>query len=134
MTVFDSPDRETCTVQRAATNTPLQPLVLWNDPTFVEAARATAQRLVLESDNDAGRIDRLYQLLLSRSPVAQQRSVLIRLLERQRSVYRKDTAAAEKLLTVGESKRDTRIDAAEHAAWTVVVQAVMSTDEVITRN
>src|SRR4029434_2007135 len=105
MATFDAPDREKCVARRAVTNTPLQALVTLNDPTYVEAARAMAQRTLLEGGRDAqGRIVYVFRLALARKPSAQEARVLRDLLSQQLSNYRGDRKAASELLHVGEAQ------------------------------
>lgn len=135
LAIFDAPDRETCTVMRPISNTPLQALVLWNDPTFIESSRRLAERVLTQKTSDnAERIAFLVREVLLREPHAREQAALSHLLTRQWGVYGADSRAAEALLAVGESRRDERLDAAELAAWTIVAQAVLSTDEALSRN
>src|SRR5262249_34679409 len=132
MATFDAPDREKCVARRAVTNTPLQALVTLNDPTYVEAARAMAQRTLLEGGRDQqSRIVYVFRLALARKPSASETQVLRGLLARQLINYRKDTKAASELLRVGESKADERLDQAELAAWTMVASVILNLDEAI---
>jgi mono/diheme cytochrome c family protein len=134
LNIFDMPDREKCTARRSRTNTPLQSLVLLNDPTYVEAARALAQRMLLEAGRDpAARINYGFRLATARRPEPRERQVFRDLAERELSIYRKDEPSAGKLLTVGESKPDPRLDKAELAAWTTVASMMLNLDETITR-
>jgi hypothetical protein len=134
MATFDAPDREKCVARRAVTNTPLQALVTLNDPTYVEAARAMAQRTLLEGGRDAqGRIVYVFRLALARKPSARETQVLRGLLARQLTNYRKDKKAAGDLLRVGESKWDEKLDVSELAAWTMVASAILNLDETVTR-
>jgi len=134
MATFDAPDREKCTARRVLTNTPLQALVLLNDPTYVEAARALAERAALEGGSgETARIEYAFRLATARRPAAREVAVLRGLLEKQRTAFRRDRQAAEKLLSVGESSRRTRMDAAELAAWTMVATTILNLDETITR-
>src|SRR5262249_14924198 len=105
MTIFDAPDRETCTTRRSRTNTPLQALVLMNDPTFVEASRKLAERLMNEAKTTDDRIVLGFRLMTARKPSDRERGVLRTAFEAQLAAYRKDPLAALKLLGVGESKR-----------------------------
>jgi hypothetical protein len=131
---FDAPDREKCTVRRAVTNTPLQALVLMNDPTYIEAARSLAQRAMSESARDVGsRIGFVFRKATARMPSAKEARVLRGLFEQQLAHYRGDKKAAVDLLRVGETKRDAKFDASELAAWTVVASAVLNLDETITK-
>jgi hypothetical protein len=134
MATFDAPDREKCVARRAVTNTPLQALVTLNDPTYVEAARAMAQRILCEGGKDVtSRIVYAFRLALARKPSAQEVKVLRNLLAQQMANYHKEKRAADELLGVGESKADDKIDRAELAAWTMVASAILNLDEAITK-
>ena len=133
LAAFDAPDREKCVARRALTNTPLQALVLLNDPTYVEAARALAQRLLQEGSSPDRRLRLGFRLATARNPLPAELAVLRDLAERQLLHYRRDREAARKLLAVGDSSRDARWDAAELAAWTTVASAILNLDETITR-
>ena len=134
MITFDAPNRETCTISRAVTNTPLQALTLLNDPQFVEASRAFAQRILTEAPtNTARRIRFAFEECTSRLPGAEEAAVLERALERERKIYGSDPDAAGALLGIGESSRNRAIDPAEHAAWTSVASLIMNLSESITR-
>ncbi|GIW96174.1 MAG: hypothetical protein KatS3mg110_4215 [Pirellulaceae bacterium] len=134
MTTFDAPDRETCALRRGRTNTPLQALVLMNDPTFVEAARKLAERVLHEGgDSDEQRLAYLWHVALACEPTSHELDLLRRLLQEQRNHYRRHAEAAEKLLQVGESPRDQRFEPAELAAWTVVCSTVLNLDRFVCR-
>ena len=134
LTAFDAPDREKCTVRRSRTNTPLQALTLLNDPTYVEASRALAARVLREAaPSDAARLDRAYELSLGRTPTPAERDVLLTLLGKQREEYEADPSAAGELLGVGESPADSALDAADLAAWTVAASTVLNLDETVTK-
>jgi hypothetical protein len=134
MAAFDAPNRETCVVQRPATTTPLQALVLLNDVQFVEASRAFAERIVTHDDEDAARLRWAFEECVSRPPTEEELVVLATALERERNRYAEDEAAAEKYLTSGESPRNEAIPAAEHAAWAQVASLLMNLSETVTRN
>lgn len=134
MATFDAPDREKCVARRAVTNTPLQALVTLNDPTYVEAARAMAERTLREGGkNVSSRIVYVFRLALARKPSGREAKVLRDLLSRQLINYRKDRKAASELLRVGESKVDDKIDQTELAAWAMVASAILNLDETITK-
>jgi hypothetical protein len=133
MATFDAPNRETCTVDRAATNTPLQALVLLNDPQFIEASRAFAERIVARSPRDDARLAWAFAEATGRVPDARERAVLARALARERRAFAADGDAARRLLAIGESPRDASIDAVEHAAWAQVAALVLNLSESITR-
>ena len=133
LTIFDAPDREKCTARRGVTNTPLQALVLLNDPTYVEAARALAQR-VLQSRGrtDQERVNFAFKLATARTPDSQESSVLLSSLKEFRSSYQQEQAHASKLLSVGEAKVDSKLDQRELAAWTTLASMILNLDETIT--
>ena len=134
LVTLDAPDRETCTVRRARTNTPLQALVLMNDPTYVEAARKFAERIVREGGSTRDeRLAFAFRSVLARSPSAEELRVLQTLYDAQWKKFKADPAAAQKLLTVGESPADRQLDASELATWTVIANALLNTDEAVTK-
>src|SRR5690606_30527910 len=114
---FDAPSRETCTVRRPRTNTPLQALVLMNDVQYVEAARHLAERMIAAGASPAERVGYGFRLATGRAASDGEMEVLVKLFETQLAEYQADRDAATKLLAVGESKRNEQLDAAEHAAW-----------------
>ncbi len=132
--IFDAPDREKCTARRARTNTPLQGLVLLNDPTYVEAARVLAQRVILQAGrNPAARIDMAFRLATARKPDSRELKILEEIAQQQTAHYRGDKAAAAKLIGVGDSKADPKLDVGELAAWTTVTSTILNLDETITK-
>jgi hypothetical protein len=134
LAALDAPDREVCTVTRIPSNTPLQALVLMNDPTFVEAARALAQRVMTNRPDDpAERVALIYRLVLGRPPLREEAELLVETYHEQLAQYRQNPDDALALLTVGESPRDASLDACEHAAWTTVASIVLNIDEAITK-
>jgi len=134
LTLFDAPDREKCTARRAVTNTPLQALVLLNDPTYVEASRALAERTLHNGGkSDRARIDFAFKLATARTPDPQERDVLLSSLREFRSTYRQDQANAGKLLSVGETNADASLGVGELAAWTTLAGMILNLDETITK-
>ena len=133
MTTFDAPDRETCLIRRARTNTPLQALVLLNDPTYVEASRKFAERVVLHSPDQQTRLDWAFNLAVSRSPDAEETAVLTEMLQTALKTFEGDVASAEKLLSIGHSPHDSKIPASELAAWTTVASVILNLNETISK-
>jgi hypothetical protein len=130
MLALDAPTREICTVRRSTTNTPLQALVLLNDPTFVEAARAMAQRVLEAPDLDRrARIALAFRLSTSRRPDGAELGALAAFLEEQQDGFASDPRSAAELLAVGESMRDESLEVAEHAAWTTLCSLILNLDE-----
>lgn len=135
MLMFDAPTREVCTVMREVTNTPLQALVLLNDPQFVEASRAFAERVLLEvsGDRDA-RLRFAYQEMTGRVPDRAILTILRNRLEDERVTFGRDRDRAEQYVSIGESSRSELLDAREHAAWTTVASLLLNLSETITRD
>lgn len=132
---FDAPDRETCLVRRSTTNTPLQALVLMNDPTYVEAARKLAERVMTEAPADVHeRIALAFRLATARRPNERETAVLRKAYEQQLAAFRANPAEAEKLLKVGESPRNEKLDVAELAAWATVASMILNLDETVTKS
>jgi mono/diheme cytochrome c family protein len=133
MTTFDAPSREYCTVRRERTNTPLQALVLLNDPQFVEAARKLGERMVREGGATVeGRLSHGFRLVSGRRATADELAVLRTLFEKQRAAYEAAPAEAEALLAVGEAKASSLIPPAELAAYALVANALLNLDEAVT--
>ena len=134
MTIFDAPTREKCMVERPRTNTPLQALVTMNDPQFTEAARNLAQRMIKEGGKTPQeRVTFGYRLVASRQPKPIVANILLAAYNEELENFKKNAEAANKLLSIGASKRDETIGVAEHAAWTIVASMLLNLDEVITR-
>jgi hypothetical protein len=135
LNTFDAPDRETCVVRRSRTNTPLQALVLLNDPTYVEASRKMAERVLTENDGSTGdRVRFAFRLITARVPTEKEIAVLAAVHDAQHAHFRQETGAAEKLLSVGESARNEQLEPAELAAWSVVASMILNLDEAVTRS
>jgi len=134
MLAFDAPSREECTADRSRSNTPLQALVLLNDTTYVEAARAFAELIVREggATTDA-RLEFAFRRALSRSIRASEAAVLGELVGKHREQFRQDPDAAGKLLGIGARPLAAGIDPAELAAWTSVARAILNLHETVVR-
>ncbi|MAT14833.1 MAG: hypothetical protein CMJ46_06130 [Planctomyces sp.] len=134
MTTFDAPSRETCTVKRERTNTPLQALNLLNDTQFVEAARKFAERIMREGGSStADRVAFGYRWATSRFADEREISILSELYDMNLEEFKNDPSSAEQLLTVGDSPRDEELDPAELAAWTMVANTLLNLDETIVK-
>jgi len=133
LNALDAPDREACVVRRPRTNTPLQALVLLNDPTYVEASRQFAARVMADSSDQNQRIELAFRAATARVPSGTEVAILSKLLQRRRAAFQADSKAALSVLSVGESKRNEQFDAVELAAWTTVASAILNLDETITR-
>jgi hypothetical protein len=133
MSVFDAPDREKCTVRRTVTNTPLQALVLLNDPTYLESARRLAERVIREAGRDPIRRATLaFEFATARKPDKSEIASLLRLAKQETEVFAHDQTQAQKLLKNGETEPDPKMDKIDLAAWTTVTSAILNLDETIT--
>jgi hypothetical protein len=136
--LFDGPTREKCTLQRVRTNTPLQALLLLNDPEGLQAARCIAER-VLEAGSDSERIGRVFRIVLTRDAGAGEVPLVLRQLEWWRAAYYADPQATTDLLAASQVLDSASVggtvepSAAELAAWTVLVQSLFSLDEAVNR-
>lgn len=135
MLAFDAPSREECCAERGRSNIPQQALVLLNDPTYVEAARVFAARILQEGgDSTAVRIGWAWRQVLQRNPTDEELKIVTPLVERHLAIYRKDPAAAAALVKTGLAPVPTSLDAAELAAWTHVARVLLNLHETITRS
>ena len=134
---FDAPARQVCAVTAARTSTPLHALTLLNDTTYVEAARAWAERLRAGGAGGLGGENEIlgdaFYTATARRPTAAEAGVLTAALADARARFAADPAAAEALLSVGESPRDESLDPAEHAAWASVCLLILNLDEAISK-
>lgn len=131
MTTFDAPNRDVCTVRRQETNTPLQALVLLNDPQFVEAARILAERVLRETPDRTAAITLAHRRLSGHVPAPDVLEVLIQLAEREHTAFAHHPERAEALLAVGATPADDTLPPAEVAALTMVCSTIMSFDETL---
>src|SRR5947209_4442103 len=130
---FDSATRQVCAVKAVRTNTPLHALATLNDTTYVEAARMLAQRVLEQGLSPEESIAAAFRLAVSRRPTAQEAGILLATHKRLHGQFAADPRAAEKLLSAGETPRDTRLDVADHAALTAVCTLILNLDETLTR-
>ena len=134
LTIFDAPTREACVVRRQMSSTPLQALALLNDEMYIETARKFAERIIKEGgSSQAQRLSWALRAATSRRATDAEVRILQRGLNRRLAFYRADPAAAEKLLSAGESPRDKSLNTAQLAAYTTSASVILNLDEVITR-
>jgi mono/diheme cytochrome c family protein len=131
---FDAPSRETCTLQRPRTSTPLQSLVVMNDPVYVEAARAFATRVLQQRGLSLKeQLTLAFRLALARPPEKKELAILEKTYREQKANFAQDKKAADELLAVGESPRPRDIGVVELAAMTGVANVLLNLNETITR-
>ncbi|HVA50059.1 MAG TPA: PSD1 and planctomycete cytochrome C domain-containing protein [Pirellulales bacterium] len=131
---FDSASRQICTVKHLRTNSPLHALTTLNDVTYIEAARALAERVLTAGPGDINeRVSNIFRHVLARRPTAEELGVLTASVERLTREFAADPSAAAELLAVGESKRNESLDPIEHAAYTALASAVLNLDETLNK-
>jgi hypothetical protein len=131
---FDAPVRDVVCTRRQRTDTPLQALVTMDDVQWVEAARALAQRVILEGGRKPEqRLNLMSEIVLSHDPSSQMSTVLEESLKKMQAHYAVDPKAADALVSAGESKRNPSIPESELAAWTMVASEFLNLDETVTK-
>jgi hypothetical protein len=134
MEIFNAPSRETCTICRERTNTPLQALVLMNDPQFIEAARHLAAKAIQACGEDSvKRADYMARRILARKFDKKEREILLLSLDVFLKAYQADPAGAKELISIGDSPAQEGIPEEELAAWTMVASQILNFDEAITK-
>ena len=132
MITLDASTRDKCTVKRQATNTPLQSLVLLNDPQYVEASRILAERMMKEGGLDVeARIIFAFRLATSRSPNAVELGELVDLYDQQVQYYSQTPEASVALFSIGDSLVDSDIDNIKLAASTIIASTIINLDETV---
>ncbi len=132
MLAFDAPSREVCVVRRQTTSTPLQPLVLLNDPQFVEAARALGERMLREGGTTPeARLTFAFRVAATRQPTGRELRLLVDMHREQLGLFRNDVEAARKLLRVGEHPAPADLDPVELAAATEAANAILNLDAAV---
>ncbi|MEO0468963.1 MAG: DUF1553 domain-containing protein, partial [Bacteroidota bacterium] len=131
---FDASDRNTCVVRRQNTNTPMQALVLMNDPTYVEAARILAERMQKEGgDQLDSQIAYGFRLLTGRQLKAKELQLFKELYQSEKEIFIEDASRAEGLMAVGEKEPDPNLDLHETAALTMVASMMINHDACYTK-
>ena len=131
MMSFDATSREVCTVRRQSTLTPLQMLVLLNDPQYVEAARALAERALLQSPDRPQQLHFVFRSLTGRTPNDKEQQILAALFDEQLAEFSQTPEQATKLLKVGDHPANKDLDPLALAAMTVVAEGLMTYDETV---
>lgn len=133
MLIFDIADRGVCTVKRTTTNTPLQALVLLNDPQFIEASRVLAERLIVEQEDKGEQLEKMFRIVTGRQPDIKEVTLLNEFYNEEYSNFKQNKKAALDFLSTGEHSWNRKLNPIEIASLGVVANAVMNTDEAITR-
>ncbi|MEX1040564.1 MAG: DUF1553 domain-containing protein [Pirellulaceae bacterium] len=131
--MFDTSNRQACRVRQSVTSTPLHALTTLNDPTWVEAARVLAQNSMQAGKVPEEQLDFAIRHILCRAPQESELSYLQQAYEKQLAIYQADEEEAVKLLSVGQSPRDEKLNPVQHAALTAVCLGILNLDEALTR-
>jgi len=135
MTNFDAPNRELFCTRRERSNTPLQALQLMNDIQYVEAARVLAETVLSDSSVSIdNRIDRIFQMSLSRVPTTTERDAMATALNKFQTRFQENVEDAKKLVYVGEKPTNSTIPVQDLAAYTLLANLVLNLDETVNRN
>jgi hypothetical protein len=133
MLMFDASNRDQCEVKRVSTNTPLQALIMMNDPMIQEASRVLAERLMLENVSPEQRIEKAFRLILCRRATDEELKIFKSLYEDERKYYEADSEKGTEKLEIGEYKHEEIANTAGAAALMQVVLTMYNMDEAITR-
>ncbi len=133
MAAFNAPTREQCTVRRERTNTPIQALVLMNDPQFVESARRLAENAIRQEADDQIRAEWMLSAVLSRPAQAVDVADITAAASELKTMFQQKPEAAKELISTGDTKPDETLDAAELAAWTLVANTLMNRDDFVSK-
>lgn len=134
MTLFDAPSRESSCVQRSRSNTSLQSLGLFNETQRIEFSRKFAERLIREQTSDGQRLDQLFTMVACRKPTENEKGVCETLLSEMKKKFVASEKEAVELLSIGDAKRDEKLNPADVAAWTQVVVTLLASDIAILMN
>lgn len=134
MLTFDAPTRETCSVRRTRTNTPMQALATLNDPQFVEASRAFAGRILQCQGDTDERLRWAFRVATARVPDATEVAALRSLWEKQLAGFKADPAKAGEYLAIGAFKVESAVDRCEFAAWSTLANVLLNLDETLTKS
>jgi hypothetical protein len=132
MLSFDATSREVCTARREPTTSPMQALVLLNDPQFLEAARVLAEKIFSQQNETLdSRIDEAFRFLLGREPKPREAEISQKLFDEQLALFNKNGSAAEKILSIGEHSRPSNLAKNKVAAMTILLNTLMNHDEFV---
>lgn len=133
MNTFDAPSRSYCTVRRQETNTPLQALVLLNDPQFLEASKVISEKALKIASNTEEQIVYMFRLLTARKPVEKELRIMVDLYNTQYEKFRINSSGAESWVSIGQYRTDPKLDPVALAAGSVVANTIMNSDAYITK-
>ncbi len=134
MMIFDASNRDQCEVKRSATNTPLQALIMLNDPTVLEASRVFAGRLLQQGGTTEANIKQAFRSIVCRTPQPEEISILSKYFTQQQEWFKSKPADAKKLLQHGEYPMAKGLDAAQWAAMMQVITTIYNMEETLSKS
>ena len=134
MIIFDASNRDHCEIKRSKTNTPLQALVMLNDPTVLEASRVLAERLSLKTSNTEDKIQESFQRIVCRKPTDKELKLLTDYYNEEEGAFAKDKKQAFKILNVGEYPHEKNVKENQAAALMRVINTLYNMEETITKS
>lgn len=134
MIIFDASNRDHCEIKRSKTNTPLQALVMLNDPTVLEASRVLAERISLKSSNTEDKITESFQRIVCRKPTDKELKLLTDYYKEEEMSFAKDKKQAFKILNVGEYPHEKNVKENQAAALMRVINTLYNMEETITKS
>jgi len=134
MIIIDAPSREACTVRRERTNTPLQALLMLNDPQFVECARGLAERVMREGGKTTeSRVEMMFRLCTSRFPLKVETTEIVKAYADMHANFTERPEAAQRLSRIGAMPPDDSLDVTQLASWTIIANLILNLDEVLSK-
>lgn len=134
MIIFDASNRDHCEIKRSKTNTPLQALVMLNDPTVLEASRVLAERISLKSGNTSDKINESFRRIVCRQPTEKEMKLLTDYYNTEASLFSKNKKEAFKVLNVGEHPHEAKVNESQAAALMRVINTLYNMEETITKS
>lgn len=133
MLIFDASNRDQCEVQRSRTNTPLQALVMMNDPQVLEGARVMAENLVNEKTDIVQKLEKAFRKIICRKPKQKELDLLSDFYETELDFFKKNSKKADSMLKIGEFKKNPKLDKSQTAALMQTIQMIFNMEEAIMR-
>jgi hypothetical protein len=134
MLTFDASNRDQCEVKRVNTNTPLQALVLLNDPQVLEAARVLSEKLSVEKLTNEERIEKAFRLIICRKATEKEKQILFDYYKKEREEFSKQPSKASNFIKAGEYKHEQIVNKTDAAALMQIVHTIYNMEEAITKS
>jgi hypothetical protein len=133
MIIFDASNRDQCEVKRSKTNTPLQALIMMNDPTVLEASRVLSQKLLEEKKDETYNLTKAFRLIICRKPDDKEMAILKSYYDEELQLFNQNKLSADTTLQQGEYMHDDKLDKSSTAALMKTIEMIYNMDEAITK-